>query len=565
MKRTTHPPCIHQALPAIPLLALLAACGGDAQPISLPGMPQLALDHAQVKIFRFAWSDVAGETEYRLLENPDGASGFNQVALIPADAEKHDLTVFLPERANARYILQACNASGCTDSAELSVSGNLAQAIGYIKAANAGTSDQFGQTVALSTDGTTLAVGAYTEDSDSTVINGNGSDNSAPDAGAVYLFVKEGQFWNHQAYIKANNTEAGDEFGYATALSADGNTLAVGAPREDGADNGNEDNSGAVYLFSRAANGSWSQQALLRAANAEADDRFGSSLALSGDGATLAVGAPKEDSGSEDAPESNNQVDSGAVYLFTRDGDNWSQQHFLKAGTIAILANFGQTLALDADGDMLAVGTPSADNLAGEVSTFRKTNDGWTLTLTLKGEGAQAGDSFGRAIDLDASGNTLAVGAPGRDLDTLTNSGAVYLFRALENWPYWQQNAVLTAAAPDTNNQFGTSLALSSDGALLAVGALGEVRNATGVNAAASDNSALLSAGAAYLFTNADGAWSQRAYLKASNTEAGDRFGTAVALSGDGKTLAVGATGEDGDSSGEQNNNTPSAGAVYLY
>jgi hypothetical protein len=172
----------------------------------------------------------------------------------------------------------------------------LEQAV-YGKASNAEAGDVFGISVALAGD--TLAVGAYGEASGAT---GGQADNSAINAGAVYVFVRTGATWTQQAYLKAPNTGAGDLFGYSVALSGD--TLAIGAPNESsGATgvnpaSGQADNSaiqaGAVYVFVRTGT-TWTQQAYLKASNTGAGDLFGWSVALSGD--TLAVGAVGEASG----------------------------------------------------------------------------------------------------------------------------------------------------------------------------------------------------------------------------------------------------------------------------
>ena len=104
----------------------------------------------------------------------------------------------------------------------------------YIKASNTGTEDLFGFATALSADGNTLVVGVRDEDSSATGINGNQLDNSATDAGAVYVYVRNANgVWFQQAYLKASNTGAGDWFGRSVAISADGLTLAVGATGED--------------------------------------------------------------------------------------------------------------------------------------------------------------------------------------------------------------------------------------------------------------------------------------------------------------------------------------------
>ena len=175
---------------AISILALLSACGGGGggtAPASggggastAPPAPSLSLDYQSVKAFHFTWADVSGETEYRLLENPDGISGYTQVATIAADATSHDRVVSLPARVNARYMLQACNSTGCTDSNEVTVDvTRLVQAVAYVKASNTGANDDFGTSVALSNDGNTLAVGAYGEGSNATGVGGSQDRDSA--------------------------------------------------------------------------------------------------------------------------------------------------------------------------------------------------------------------------------------------------------------------------------------------------------------------------------------------------------------------------------------------------
>ena len=176
----------------------------------------------------------------------------------------------------------------------------------YIKASNTGEAgtadafgdgDQFGFSIALSADGNTLAVGALTEDSAATGINGNQADNSAQSAGAVYVFTRTGTTWSQQAYVKSAQMDAGDMFGYAVALTVDGNMLAVGAFDEDGSArtiNGPTDNrangSGAAYVFTRTGT-TWAQQAYIKPSNGEAQDSFGVAVAFNDDGTTLLVGS----------------------------------------------------------------------------------------------------------------------------------------------------------------------------------------------------------------------------------------------------------------------------------
>jgi hypothetical protein len=183
----------------------------------------------------------------------------------------------------------------------------------------------------LSGDGNTLAVGAQREDSPATGIDGNQFDDTATDAGAVYLFVRSGATWSQQAYVKASNTgatnsPAGEAFGSSVALSHDGKLLAVGAGFESGAatgiggdQTGDSLFSGAVYLFARA-NTTWTQQAYVKASNTVPNAFFGGAVALNGAGSVLAVGALGEP-GAATGINGDQSVDvnfglAGAIYVF---------------------------------------------------------------------------------------------------------------------------------------------------------------------------------------------------------------------------------------------------------
>jgi len=324
----------------------------------------------------------------------------------------------------------------------------------YLKASNTEANDEFGQSLAVS--GNTVVVGAIREDSNATGVNGNQTDNSAGDSGAAYVFVRSGTTWSQQAYLKASNTGMDDAFGISVAVSGD--TVVVGASLEDSNDTGvngnqsdnNAGDSGAAYVFVRSGT-TWSQQAYLKASNTGAGDRFGFSVAVSGD--TVLVGAIREDSNATgvNGDESNNSAqDFGAAYVFVRNGTAWSQQAYLKASN------------------------------------------------------TRAGDAFGASLAI--SGNTVVVGAYGED------------------------------------------------------------SNATGVNGDESDDSAGF-AGAAYLFMRSGTTWSQQTYLKASNTANNDFFGYPVAISGD--TVVVGAYREDSNATGvngdQGNDSADGSGAAYVF
>ena len=201
---------------------------------------------------------------------------------------------------------------------------------------------------------------------------------------------------------------------------------------------------------------------------------------------------------------------------------------------------------------------------------FTRNGTTWSQQAYLKASNTDADDSFGRSVSL--SGDTLAVGVYVEDSsatgvngsqsdNSLSNSGAVYIFT--RSGRTWSRQAYLKASNTDAGDLFGYSVSLS--GSRLAVGAIYEDSSATGVNGSQSDNSAIDS-GAVYIFTRSGTTWSQQAYLKASNTDASDEFGSSVSLSGD--TLAVGADWEDSSATAvndNQNDNSAGrSGAVYV-
>jgi hypothetical protein len=468
----------------------------------------------------------------------------------------------------------------------------------YIKASNPGEGHEFGYAVALSGDGNTLAVGAHIEDSGARGINGNQADHSVFSAGAVYVFARSaGGTWSQQAYVKASNPRADDQFGLAVALSGDGNTLAVSAPYEDsGATgiNGNQNdnstaNAGAVYVFARGG-GAWSQQAYVKASNTgdkDEGDQFGYSIALSGDGSTLAVGAIGEDSNATgvNGDQANNAAQgSGAVYVFTRSGSMWTQHAYVKSSDTRPNVMFGYSVALNGSGDTLAVGEFDADRGRGALYTFGKSAGAWSQQARLQPKLLSPQDSMGCWVAISGDGNTVIAGA--LDEDSLTtginaaegghsgvvdgpddnSSGAVFAF--VRTGTAWSEQVNFKASNSGKHDWFGVRLALSGDGNTLAVGAPNEDSAGQGINGKQDDDSAD-EAGAAYVYTRSGATWAFRDYMKGAKNAKFDEFGSALALSRDGRVLAVGAHFESGGSSGVNGNQSgtpiPRSGAVYIF
>jgi hypothetical protein len=464
---------------------------------------------------------------------------------------------------------------------------------------------RFGQSVAL--DGDTLAVGA-SDSSCATGVNGNQTDRNCPTAGAVYVFTRTGGTWSQQAYLKASNTRAGGSFGSSVSLSGD--TLAVGAPQETSCASGingdqadaNCQSSGAVYVFTRSGN-TWSQQAYVKASNANAQDIFGWSVSLMGN--TLAVGAPNEKSCATGI--NGNQLDNGcgdqgsgagAAYIFTRSDNVWTQEAYVKASNTRSGHAFGLDVSLD--GDTLAVGAATegscatgidgdqSDNgcrNAGAAYVYTRTAGVWSQQAYVKASNTNMGNPFGFGdvfgISVALNGDTLIVGArmeascaSGINGDQLDNgcggSGAVYIFTRTND--RWSQAAYVKPIAPSVPNQlsvareFGRWLAF--DGTTLAVGSTDDTC-ARGFNPSPGSNDCPGS-GAVYLFSRTATSWAQRAFVKASNAEAGDSFGSFYDNSGvlaiDGNTLAVGAPEEQSCATGiNGNQNDNGCGVIMVF
>ncbi|MBX2835297.1 MAG: FG-GAP repeat protein [Gammaproteobacteria bacterium] len=595
----------------------------DATEDAIGDATELALELVADKTFRITWEPRDGAQSYRVFENPDGVTGYSPIseALEPS-THLFDHRIALYLRINASYLVETCYASGCVSSDAAFVTGTLDEAVGYIKASNAEGGylspgqqespfivggDRFGSAISLSDDGKTLAVSAPGEDSAAMGVDGIQDDNADMDTGAVYVFVRDDERWQQQAYLKADNHERICCLGSTSlSLSGDGDTLAVGT---NGVNRYTiEVFTGEVYIFTRT-NGVWQQQAsvqpgfLTDAQGNTYDKYFGWSVSLNYDGDKLVVGAPDE--GSAATGVNGNQDDdsvngAGAAYVFDRTAGEWQEQAYLKASNTGARFAFGYSVVISADGSTIVVGAvgeasiasgilgrPTSEEViqdfsndkAGAAYVFVRSGDSWQQEAFIKASDPEEDDRFGGAIALSADGNTLAVAASGDDGYT----GAVYVFA--RNSGKWVQQAYLNASNKDLARfaQFGSAISISADGNTLAIGAWGEGGFSNGING---DQYAVLPKpsygrpegaiyiGAAYVFTRNVSEWRQVAYVKATNNTADVEnisvsYGEALALSGDGQTLVVGTNEEAGGTNqinGDRfDSSAPGAGAVFVY
>jgi hypothetical protein len=290
------------------------------------------------------------------------------------------------------------------------------------------------------------------------------------------------------------------EFGWSVALSDDGQTALVGAPQD-------AEGTGAAWLFTRSGAG-WTPGPKLIGGGEVGQAGFGFDVALSANGSTAIVGAPGD-----------NGV--GAVWVFTRSGGVWTQQGpKLTGGGGVGDSQFGNSVALSADGDTALVAGAGDDDFLGAAWVFARTGSTWAQQgpkLT-PSDGANVSD-FGFEVGLSGDGATALGGTPYDNEGT----GAAWVFtRSGGTWG--QQGPKLTAGDETESGAFGYSVTLSGDGNTALVGGPYDGPS-----------------GAAWIFTRSGTTWAQSGgKLTASDAAEAATLGWGVALSSDGRTALVG-------------------------
>jgi hypothetical protein len=343
--------------------------------------------------------------------------------------------------------------------------------------------------------------------------------DAAMRTGAAYVFVWSGSTWSQEARLPTP-VEANDGLSGKAALSGD--TLVVGATGDHDAGK----NSGAAYVFARE-NGVWSQEARLLAPDGAAADVFGSSVAIEGD--TIVIGAvQKSEAGSQ----------SGAAYVFTRSDGLWTLQKKLVPGDGKALDYFGKSVAIT--GDTIVVGAYGCDDLgagAGAAYLFTRSGASWGPATKVFAPEVTDGDRFG--ILVAAAGDTIVVAADREDdaAHGKTDVGAAYAFT--RSGATWGSPQRLLANDGESGHRLGVSLATSGETIVVGAG-----------------NDAEAGSEAAYVFARRDGVWREKTKLVSVDGSPTDRFGLAVAVSGD--FIAVGAPYDD-------SLGPPDSGTVHMF
>jgi len=330
------------------------------------------------------------------------------------------------------------------------------------------------------------------------------------DTNAVYPVTID-PIWVQQAQFTGSDAVNGDRFGNAIAL--DGNTAIVGSYL----DNTGFADAGCAFVFTRSGT-TWTQQAKLVAGDPAASDEFGVSVGLSGN--TAIVGAHLDNGAF---------ADMGSAYVFLRTGTSWAQQAKLTASDGALSDEFG--ISVDVDGDTAVVGAyfddEGANSNQGSVYVFLRTGVAWAQQAKITAADGAAGDRLGSGVAVN--GDDLIAGAY-QDNVTATDQGSAYVF--VRSGVTWSQQQRLTASDPLALDQFGWSVALDGDTAVV------------GANEA--DVGGNVDQGAAYAFFRSGVTWTQQSKLVAGDGAASDNLGWSVGVDEASDTAVVGAALDDG-------------------
>jgi hypothetical protein len=360
-----------------------------------------------------------------------------------------------------------------------------------------------GYSVALAADGATALVG---------------SPSYHGFAGAAWVYVRSGSTWSEQAKLVGSEGSALAQQGHSVALSANGDTALVGGPEDEGP---HGEFSGASWVFARSGS-VWTQQGKKLVAGgvgASTKARQGSGVALSADGDTALIGAETNGTG-------------GAAFVFTREGETWSQDGGALVGEPETSAGLdGWSVALSGDGDTALIGGPKSDGPKGEPEAgaawaFKRSGSSWSEQGRLpSGTGAGLGTGQGGSVALSGDGDTALVGGSGYE----EGIGAA--------WVYTRSGETWTEQGGPLQGNDATKPALEGHGV-----ALSESGNTAVIGGDDDDTSH----GAAWAFERSGNTWSEQEKLEGTGGEAFDEQGYSVALSADGSTALIGGIGDGG-------------------
>jgi hypothetical protein len=515
--------------------SVVALCAADPSTVAPPIPAPPTVGYAP-KSFLFSWPAIANASYYRLGEDPGATGSFTVLAdnLGSTTYALQELALAQPPAA-WRYALQACNANGCSPWS-LPVTADAKRAIGYFKPKAPTGIRNFGQGVALSPDGSLMAVGA---------------------SAIVELFTRSAGQWQ---WVQTLSFQVAS---YPRPVISDDGTLLVGMFGHDGA----FDDQGLVQVFSRTPSG-WTQADDWNPPTPRYLGNFGAFLGISRDSTVAVVGeyvGPK----------------GGSFHVYRKSGGTWAKEATIEPEHSQPGGLFGVQAKISADASTIVVGaqyehsgsltdetdTSAANAGAAFVYGYDTGTGTWTKRAYLKAPVPGADDLFGASTAISGDGDTVVIGARNAAVAGALRAGVAYVFR--RNAGAYTLAQTIPAPQPTPNATFGGfGMALTPDGTVLGIAARGDSSSGTGVDADATQGAAL-TAGAVHMYRLAGAQFAHARYLKAPNTGSGDSFGDVIDITADGRTIAVGAMGEASAASGiggdQSDNSSFNRGAAYLY
>jgi hypothetical protein len=349
-----------------------------------------------------------------------------------------------------------------------------------------------GNSVSITADGSIVAIGAYL------------NDNNGTDSGCVRVYKIISGNWVQQG-TDINGETAGNQSGYSVSLSADGATIAIGAPRNTA----NGTYSGHVRIYRNTSN-VWTQIGN-DIDGQSAGDQSGWSVSLSADATTVAIGSPYN---------TNNGSESGLVRVFKNISGSWTQQGTdINSGSYHDAS--GRSVSISSDGNIVAIGAPYSsfnDAYSGRVKIYKNISGVWTQV----GDFSGATDNLilGFSISMSTDGNFIALGAIGYG----GNTGQLFVYKKEISGMWTQRGTAIIGE--NSNDALGRSVSISADGNVLAIGA--DFNSGNGANS-----------GHVRIYKYVNGNWVQLG-IDINGETAGDRSGYSVALASDGQTVVIG-------------------------
>ena len=366
------------------------------------------------------------------------------------------------------------------------------------------SNDQFGNSTAFSSDGNTIVIGAYEDES-------------------VYVFSRSGfnsVSWSQVSKIKESVSNLGNQFGYSVDINGEGSVIVVGSPKSD-------NNKGSIYVYTRSTTSSWNEAIITGVTGS--GERLGEDVSITSDGNTILGTAVAKDlffTGNT------TKTNAGAAYIWKKSGSTWSLLRWWPSPNYREYPFSGNTTSTDT---IFSYGH-SAEG-GGGFAYGHASNDNMTRTF----------DRFGKSCDISDDGNTIIIGAPGRSQQYYYSTslsdykmGSVYIFKykytgethgsgysgtdTVNPGYSWVENAHIQAPDWGKYDYFGSSVSLSSDGNTAIIGSPGH------------DSSRIENSGAIYIFTYSGLSWSQQYKITPPVPTADGTFGQCVCLSSDGLT-----------------------------